>query len=433
MNTEKKELKDSHEIELTLTLSPEDLRPYLEKSAKALSEKSPIKGFRPGHVGFDVMRKRFGDSALIEAAIDQIVSKTLYDAIKKEDIETVGQPRVDIKEAGDADKPMVYVATLALLPEVTLPKIESISVKQKKADVTDEDISEVLGNIQESRSQEALVDRPAKEADKVEVDFSILIDNVPLEGGQEKKYQFVVGKKQVLPEFEEKILGMKAGEEKEFEITFPKDYFKKDLQGNKGNATLTLKAVFEITKPDITDELVQTLSPETKTVEEFKELIKKNLGQEKATQEQQKAEQEMLETLVKKSTFSAISEAIVHSEAHGMVHEMKNSVSQRGVEWPDYLSHMNKSEKELEKEFLPQAEERVKTALVVRKIAAENKIEVEDAEVAEEIANLEQKYQGLGDDMKEKLNTKSHQDHMRNILQNRKTITFLSKAIIKPA
>lgn len=432
MNIEKNDLKDTHEIELTITLSPEDLRPFLEKAAKALSEKSPIKGFRPGHVGFDVMRKRFGDSALIEAAIDQIVSKTLFDAIKKEDIETVGQPRVDIKEAGDAEKPMVYSAKLALLPEVELPKIESISISQKKADVSEEEILDVLGNIQESRAQEALVDREAKEADKVEVDFSILIDGVPLEGGQEKKYPFVVGKQQVLPEFEEKIVGMKAGDTKEFEITFPKDYFKKDLQGKKGNATITLKAVFEITKPEITEELIQTLSPETKTVEEFKELVKKNLGQEKETQEQQKAEQEMLETLVKKSTFSAISEAIVQSEAHGMVHEMKNSVSQRGVEWADYLSHMKKSEEELEKEFLPQAEERVKTALVVRKIAETNNIEVEESEIQEELSNLKEKYQGFGDDMKEKLDSKAHQDHMRNILQNRKTITFLRNAIIKP-
>ncbi|HLD20342.1 MAG TPA: trigger factor [Patescibacteria group bacterium] len=430
MQIERKNDTKKHEVQLVVTLSPQEVAPYLEKSARELSEKSPIKGFRPGAVGFDIMRKRFGDSVIIEHALESIVSKTVFDAIKNEALETMGPPRIDIKQAGDADKPVVYSAVVALVPEVTVVSYNKVSVQKKAVPISEQEIDDVINHIRESRSQETLVLRVARKGDKVEVDFSLEVNGVPIEGGEGKKYPFVVGTHQVLPEFDEHVTGMAAGDEQSFDIQFPLEYFQQELRGKKARARLALKSVYEMIIPDLTDEFVAGIQKDAKTVDEFRGIIQKNISEEKELEENQRCETEMIESLVKKSEFSSISPSLIEAEAHRMVHEMEDSIKSRGLKWEDYLSHVKKTENDMIKEFLPQAEQRFKAGLLIRAVALQENMNADDAEVEQEISRMIEQYGSLGEEMKQKITSKSHRDHVKMILRNRKAIEFLKKKII---
>ncbi|HAZ16668.1 MAG: Trigger factor [Parcubacteria group bacterium GW2011_GWA2_43_13] len=430
MQIERKNLEKSHEVELSIELSPQEVRPYLEEAARHLSEKSPVKGFRPGLVSFDIMRKRFGDSVIVEHALESIVSKTVFDAIKKEGIETMGPPRIDIKQAGDADKPLVYSASVALVPTVTPVAYDKVSVKKKDIKVEDQEIDAVIQHIRESRTQEALVLREARVGDKVEVDFFLEIGGVPIEDGQGKKHPFVIGKKQVVPEFDEQVIGMIAGEEKSFDVRFPADYFKKELQGKQARARLILQSVYELVAPEVTDEFVSRISRDVKTVSEFRFMISKNLESEKQHDEDQRCEEQLLSALVKKSEYSPISPSLIEAEAHRMVHEMQDSIQSRGLKWEDYLAHIKKTEDEMIKDADPQAEQRFKAGLLIRAVALKEEIVADDAEIEQEISRMMEQYGSLGEEAKQKINSKAHREHVKMILRNRKAIEFLKDKII---
>lgn len=431
MQIERKNDEKKHEVELMITLSSDEVRPYLEKSAHELSEKSPIKGFRPGSVGFDIMRKQFGDSVIIEHALESIVSKTVFDAIRSEAIETMGPPHIDIKQAGDADKPMIYSAIVALVPKVIVVSYNKVSVQKKALSVSDHEIDEVVNHIRQSRSQETLVLREAKKGDKAEVDFSLEVNGVPIEGGEGKKYPFVVGTHQVLPEFDEQIIGMAAGDEKSFDIQFPQEYFQQELRGKKAHARLSVQSVYEIVLPELTDEFVSGLHRDAKTVDEFRAIIQKNLSEEKEREETQRCETEMIEALVKKSEYSPVSPSLIEAEAHQMVHEMEDSIKSRGLKWEDYLSHVKKTEEAMVKDFLPQAQQRFKAGLLIRAVALQENMNVDDAEVEQEISRMLEQYASLGEDVKKKIISKAHREHVKTILRNRKAIEFLKEKIIK--
>lgn len=412
---------------ITVNLSTKYINPFLNKAAKRLSEKNSIAGFRPGQAPREIVEKKFGSMALLENAVDDILTQSYYEILQKEKLMVVGKPKIELKKMVPGDI-FEYTAEVSVFPEVKLGDITKLNVKAEKAEVKEQDIEEVLLDLKKMRAQEQKTDQAAKIGDKVIIDFEVKIDGVVIEGGQSKDYPLILGDKVFIPGFEEKLVGKKAQEKLEFKLKFPLDY-KADLAGREANFFVTIKEVFERILPDISDDLLKQMG-NYKNIAELKEQIKNNLLLDKQQKADQKFEINLFEQLIDLSTFNDIPELLIENELHRMKHELEDNLQSQGLTYTDYLQRLGKKEEDLNKDWREGAIKRVKTALVARKLAEENNISASSDEIDQEIKVMEKAYQGQPEIIKN-INSKDFREYLFHTLTNRKVISFLKEKINK--
>ncbi|MDD5043658.1 MAG: trigger factor [Patescibacteria group bacterium] len=418
------------QVELNLEVGNDEMKTFLEKAAEQLSVNNKIKGFRPGKVPYEIIKKEFGEMAIYEAALDRIVSKTFFDAVKENNLETVGQPKIEVIKLAPGN-PLVYKATVALLPKVTLVDWRKMKVERKKINITEEKLSKALEELKKMQNKEILVDRPAEGTDKIIVDMEMYLDKVPVDGGQAKGHAIFLGEPYFVPGFREKILGQKKGEVREFILEFPQEHYQKNLAGKNVEFKVTLKDVYKVEPPELNDDFAKGLGQ--KSLEELKKILKDNLDREENLYEDQRSEGEMLEKLVKDCKVEEIPEILLGGEVEKMILELKDNVSKQGMKFEDYVANiLKKKPEDLRKDFLPQAERRVKTALVIRGVAGQENISVEEKDIDEEVKKMLSLYAD-SPEIQESIKSQSGREYLANLIRNRKTIDLLKKQIIKTA
>ncbi len=425
MSHTKKDLKDS-QVELTITVETAEYQDALEKAAIRISERANIKGFRKGKAPFDVIKKEKGEMAIMQEALENIVKKTFFEAVEAEKLDTIGMPQISIEKLAP-ENPIVYKAVVALMPGVKLPDMKKIKVKKDDVQVDDKKMDETLDALRGMHATEILKDGPATGTDKLVLDMDMLIDNVPVEGGQAKEHQVYLSEDHYIPGFNKNVEGMKKGENKEFSLDFPETHYQKHLAGKKVDFKIKVKDVFERQLPELSDDMAKAMGQES--IEKLKELIQNNMLQEAQLKVNQKAEIEMLDALIEKATFEPIPEVLVDAERQKMFYELKRDLEKNGVEISQYLADIKRTEEELFNDFKMQAEKRAKAALISRQVAVEQTIVVSDEELAEEIKKLEEMYK----DKKEHLDNLKKLEVKNTIatsMQNRKVMEWLSKEIL---
>lgn len=383
MDIKLNEKKDG-EQHLTVTLSPDELKPHLEAAAKEISETRDFKGFRRGSVPFEVVEREVGAMALLEHAVQPAIAASLSKALETHDVEAVATPNIEVKTVAPGN-PFVYTAAVPLLPKTTLPDFSGISIKKKEVSVNDADINKVVSELQNMRTQEKLVLRKADMKDKVKVDLKLSIAGVPLEGGAVSGHQFVLGGDAIIPGLSEQIVGMSTGEERTFILPFPKEFHDINLAGKEVTFSVKLTDVYERTLPEITDEFAKGVG-KFENVVDLKAKIKENLTLEGEAREAARQEQELLSVVITKTTFDPIPKALVDLEVDRMLEELKSHISSQGMSFDEYQKHLKKDETALRSGMREAALKRVKVALVLRDIAAAQEIAVTDEDVAVEIA-----------------------------------------------
>lgn len=426
MKVEKKELENS-QVELTIEVSLEELQPHLEKAAEHLSTEIKFDGFRPGKAPYDIVKAKVGEQAIYEEALTSAVNKSLVQIITDDKIMTVGQPDIQVVKLA-AGNPLTYKATLGILPTLTLPNLTTIKVKKNKVTVEKEEVDKIIDELREMNIKETSVDRAIKEGDKAEIGLEIKREGVVIEGGNIPKYPIILGKKNFIPGFEEQIIGLKAKDEKTFKLTFPEKYFEKSLAGQEAEFTVKVLEVWDRQLPEANDELAKTLGGEFKTLAELKEKIKENVMVEKQAKEEQRTEQEMLEKIIEGTKYSGLPPTLVHSEQHTMLHELEDAIEHEGMKMDDYLTHVKKNKEEIEKEFLPQAEKRVKISLALRELAIKENLDILDVELDAEVDNTIKMYPN-NPQVAEQVKRPEYRDYLRTILRNRKAIEFIKRNV----
>lgn len=426
MNITKKDL-EKNQVELAIEVSLEEMKPHLEKAASLMSQKTKLPGFRPGKAPYELVKNKFGEMAIYQEALDMIVSDSFYKAVTREKIESVGQPEIKIEKIAPGN-PLSYTAIVALLPKITLGEWQTLKVSKKKIEASKEDVDKTLEQLQNMQVKENPVERAAKKGDKAEVDFEVLIDKVIIEGGKNPKYPMVIGEGRMIPGFEEEIIGMKKDASKEFELSFPKEYFQKNLAGKKATFKVKLLSVAERIMPKLDDELAKIMGVES--IDKLKEQLSANIKQDKEGKEKQRAEGEAIQAIVKQAKIGDIPEKLIDGEVHKMSHELEHSISQQGMDMAGYLKSIKKTQEDLKKDFRPQAEERIKAALVMRQISQEEKVKIDDKEIDEEIKKQTETHKDNEEAMKN-ISHPSYRQHLANILANQKIIELINKKIIK--
>ena len=411
-------------VELTVELSAEDMKPYLDQAVKEISVQTEVPGFRPGKAPYGILVKKVGEMRIYQLAAEKAVQLTYPQAVTDNKLVIIGQPEI-IPEKIAPGNPFIYKAKAALLPKVKLGDYKKIKPKRREIKVEEKDVQETLKNLQKMFGKEKRVRRPVSLGDKVEADLDTYVDNVPIDGGSNKNHPINVGEGHFIPGFEDNLIGMTEGQSKEFKLKFPKEYHKKELAGKPVEFKVKVNGIFELEVPNLDDDFARSAGRFGK-LDDLKKQIEKNVLQEKTIKEKQRRELEIVDQLVKKSSFDEIPDILIDSELHKMLHELESQVTGQGMKFDDYLASIKKSIKDLEKEFRPQAERRVKTAIALREIANLEKIEVPDSEITAQVAEDKERYKNNPEVLKQ-ISTDNYKDYINSILRTRKVFALLEK------
>ena len=380
----KKEDLKKKEILLEVEIPYEETTPFMEKTAQKMNKTLKVDGFRSGSIPFDIVKKQVGEMNLLQYSMEDIIDKSLHEVLKKEGLKLFITPKIDVDKLAP-NNPIVYKATVYLLPEITLKGWEKISVKEDKPKIATKDVETSLKVVLESMVEDKKVDRKSKEGDKMILDFDVFIEKVLIENGSAKGYELITGTNSMIPGFEEKVMGLKAEEEKTFNLDFPENYPHKPIAGKTAEFKVKVVNVLERIFPEVNDELAKQLKFET--VDELKTAIKTNLEKEKEKEIEVKTANDIFEALLKKAKFDLIHEVYIEQELKKMLAELKHNIEQQGGKYDDYLVHIKKTEEDLSKEMKGDAEKRFQTSLIIKEITEEHKITVEEKDIELEIAN----------------------------------------------
>mgnify|MGYP001559264251 CR=1 FL=1 len=418
MKTEIKNLPKS-QLELAVTLSEGELENYFDAAAKELSRHNPIKGFRPGFASRDIVIRELGKEKVEHIAYDIAVREKLTEVINEKKINFVGEPKVS--KVLPKDGGVEFTATLSVVPQVDPGDYKKIKIALEEVKVEEKEISEVLEDIRKTRTQNFNVDRAAAKGDRVEIDFLVKKEGQAVDGGESKQHPLVLGEGHFIEGFEDNVVGLKEGETKNFSLIAPTNYHNKDLAGKKIDFEVKVNLVQERKLPELTDEFVKTLG-KFASVEDLKTNIAEGIKLEKKSKAEEKRRAKIVEELVKNIKVELPRE-LVEMEFEKMTAELADSLRQMNLTLENYLSHIAKTPEELKKDWEPQAEKRVKAALVLREISKRENIEVDDKEIEEKLATMMRQAPPLAPN--QNLDLTALRGYVKNIIRNEKVFKLL--------
>lgn len=409
-------------VELEVALTGEELQPYLDETAEVLSFRSPLAGFRPGKAPLALVRERFGEERIAEEGTPRAVVATYTKVVKERALLPLGEPQVEILPSPGTG--LHYKARVPLYPTVELPDYSQLSVSAKSVAVDQKEIDILLAQLRASRATEERVERGATRGDRILFDYQLFQDRVPLEGST-KGAQTILGEELLVPGLEEELVGLRQGEEKEFRIRFPQAHKEKHFAGKVADVRAKVQEVRARTLPPLDETFAQSLGAGFKTIDELARALRKNLEEEKRTREEERQEGELLQGIVSRARFSDLPEILIAAEIEKMFMELSSSIAQEGLQFDQYLQMIKKSRVDIEREFRPTAERRVKASLVLRAIAEKEEIGPTDEEVQAELKRV-----GAGGSDHKGHSLEEHRPAIRRMLANRKVLAFLRERTV---
>lgn len=388
----KREQLNPTTVKLTITADPELMQETKQVTLKRLGQRMKLSGFRPGKAPLPIVERNADPSALQTEFLDDALNRLYGAAIEQEKLRPVDQPKVTLEKFVPFTE-LVVSAEIEVVGEVKLPDYKKFKLSKKEAKVTDKDIDEVVESLRTRVAEKKEVEREARDGDEVIIDFagSDAKTDMPVNGAEGKGYPLVLGSNTFIPGFESNLSGLKAGEEKTFTLTFPKDYGVKALQNRDVTFVVTVQKVQEIVKPAVDDKFAAKVGP-FKTVEALHEDIRKQLTGEKQEEANRDFENDLLEMLADKTT-AAIPQALIDEEINRTELQIRQNLNYRGQTWKEYLEEMGQTEEGYRKTLAEPAEKRVRVGLALTEVAEKEGITVTPEEFQIRMQLLKGQYQ----------------------------------------
>lgn len=367
-----------------MTVPPEEVAGAEARALKKIGADFEIRGFRKGKVPAEMVRKTIGEAKLFEEASFLVIEEKYAEMIKKIDIRVVGRPRVEIKKIAPGN-PLVFAITMTVYPEVMLPDYKKIAhelgKERKPAVVEDKDVHSALEWLLESRRKETRVLRPARRGDFVEINFESRIGGVKVDGGESRNHPLVLGKSKFAEGFDAQLEGMSEGQKKEFSLSISAEHGRVEIRGKQVDFSVKMNMVREIILPELNDEFARSLG-QFQDIRALKENIQEGLKEEKGAQEKEAFHTLVAKTIAGKAK-AEIADILIEEETDKMLKETEHGLSERGLGLDAYLSSIKKTKEEMRKDFLGEAESRVKIALTLEEIAKKENVSVSADELKE--------------------------------------------------
>ncbi|HLY96687.1 MAG TPA: trigger factor [Sideroxyarcus sp.] len=317
---------------LNASIPQQQLRGEVEARLKRIGRTAKVHGFRPGKVPFKVLEQQYGPSVQQEV-LGESLQRSFAEAAVSNKLQVAGYPHFEIKTT-DLNAPQIeYSATFEVYPEVTIGDVSGESVNRVSFTLSDADVEETITTLRKQRAVFKKADRAAKNDDQVRIDFTGKLDGVVFEGGEAKDFAVVLGAGRMLPDFEKAIVGMKAGETKSFDMTFPADYHGKEVAGKQVTFTITVHAVEEAHLPEVDAEFAKSLGQADGDVAKLKQEIRDNIGREAQRRVKVRNKDSAMETLLKIAKLE-VPKALLESEAQHLMQQTMQDMQSRGMKIP---------------------------------------------------------------------------------------------------
>lgn len=375
-----------------------------------------INGFRKGKVPPNVLQKLFGKEARSRAASELMQSK-YFEAIMQEKLNPAGPPAIEPK-VNEAGKDLEFVATFEVYPEVKVDGLEKIKIEKPEVEVTDADVDNMMDTLRKQHAGWKEVKRKSKKGERITIDFTGRVDGEEFEGGKATDFALELGQDRMIPGFEDQIIGMKAGEEKTIEVTFPEDYHAENLKGKKAEFDIVAKKVEEQDLPELNDEFVAQFGVTEGGVDALKAEVRKNMERELANTVKGKVKEQVLKGLVENNEVEMPS-AMVEQEIDGLRRQAMQRFGNNQAQMPELPASI----------FEEQAKERVKVGLLLGEVIRGNEMKVDDAKVDEIIANNASAYEDPEEVIAYYKGNEELMQQVRNVALEEQAVDFiLSKA-----
>ena len=371
---------DPFTYDVQVELGSAELRGYVSEAEQFLGSQLTIDGFRPGKAPREVVREKIGEQRLREEALQRAVSRSLADVARAEDLDIIDQ--ADFKVEKNNTEELSYRVRVSVIPPVDLAKYTGLGIHKKDVSVTQDEINTALDEIRQSRATFREEPRPAQREDRVEANFSILLDGKQIEGGESQNHPFIIGKNSFVPGFDEQIIGLSAGQKKNFQLSLPSDFYQKNIAGKTVDIDLELVKVESAQVPELNDAFAQSLG-RFKSVAELHQNVQRGLLAEKEEKEKERVQLEIIDKIISDSTLP-VPPLLVERQLEGLVANFDRSLHQRGLELGLYLAHIQKTQDELKESWRPQALRQVQINLIMRHVAKDHAIDVSDQDVEHE-------------------------------------------------
>ena len=420
MNCKVEKTENANEVKLEITVEAEKFENAMKKVYFQNAKYFNIPGFRKGKVPMNIVEKYYGAQIFYEDAFNEVATEAYEEALTENKIDVVSRPEVDIAQM-EKGKDLIFTAVVQTKPEVKLGKYKGIEIQKIEYKVDKKDVDHELEHMQEHNSRLVTVDdRPLENGDTATIDFEGFVDGVAFEGGKAEGHELEIGSGTFIPGFEEQLIGMELENEKEIKVTFPKEYFSKDLAGKDATFKVKLHDIKKKELPELDDEFAKDVS-EFDTLEELKKSIKEKLTKNKEQREKYETEEAVLKAVCEDSKLD-IPSGMIELEIDNMLKDFEQRLSYQGLNLEQYLKMIGKTEEEMRKEYEPQAIEAIKSRLVLEAIMKAEKIEASEEEIK---AKMEEMAKSYGKDVEELSKNENLKNYLAEGIKSEKALEFI--------
>lgn len=428
MKTTVKHLSDTRVV-VTIALDAAELEAAEQVALHKFAKDTKVNGFRKGKAPLELVKKNTDQALLGQETLENALSKGVAEGFLNNDLQALEQPSIEVKKYVPGQE-MEFTAEADVLPEITLGDHKKLKATKQKTEVTDAEVEEVIERIAQSSSEKKAVKRAAKMGDETVIDFVGKLKGEAFPGGTGNDYPLTLGSGSFIPGFEEALVGVKAGDKKDVELSFPKDYHAKDLAGKKVTFETTVKTVNEIVKPKLDDEFAAKVGPFSSMKD-----LRNDIKREITARNDQKAEDQYKDDLVRdlvKKTKVAAPKALVEMQLQSLEQDLTQNLMYQGMNFEQYLESKGYKDRDewVKKEAEEAAEFRVKAGLTLAELSKALKVEATSDELASEINAYKTQYAN-NPEMAKRFDEPEVQREIANQLLTRKTLDILVDANTK--
>ena len=375
-----------------------------------------------------MVEKLYGPEVFYEDAANFAIPDAYEEAAKESGLEIVSRPEIDVVEI-EKGKDFVFTATVAVKPEVTLGDYKGIEVEKKTVKVMAADVNAEIDKVREQNSRMITVEnRGIKKDDTAVIDFEGFVDGEPFQGGKGEDYSLVIGSHTFIDTFEDQLVGKKAGEEVDVNVTFPEEYHEASLKGKPALFKVTVKEIKKKELPKLDDEFASEVS-EFETLKEYKASVKKNLTERRKEEAKREKENEVVEKVVENITVE-LPEPMVDEQTQQMIQEFAGRLSSQGLSFDQYMQMTGMTVDALMGQMKPEAEKRIRTRLALEAIVDAEKIKATAKDIDKEIENMANMYQMEVDKIKEMIGD-AEKEQIGKDLAVQKAVDFVVKNAVE--
>ena len=419
--------KENNDAKFTMEFTPEEFENAIINVYKAQKDRFSVDGFRKGKAPRSIIEKKYGEGVFFEDAINNLFSANYPSALDELELNVIDSPRAEFSQIKKGEGFTVTI-TVECYPEIEVKDYKGVEIEAVSSEVTDEDVENELKARARRNSRMVTVDRPAKEGDTVLIDYEGWVGDQQFEGGTAERQPLKLGSGTFIPGFEEQLIGVSTGEDKDVKVTFPEDYHAEDLAGKEAVFKCKVHEVKEEEVPEINDEFVKDVS-EFDTLDEYKADIRKELEKSKASRAENAMKNKVIEKVFEANDID-VPDVMVESEIDNMISEFEQQLRSQGLDLNTYMQYLGKDPKEMRDELKDEAFKKTKTRMIVSAVAEQEDFQVTEEEVNAELERMAKQY-GLEVDKLREIIGEANLSMIEGDIKVRKAVDMMYDSAVK--